>query len=165
MRKQGLNMESRYWFQRSMMIRHYPVFVLFGWHRDPKRVAMDGSDKEFKSLFFGALIRAFLTLVFVLYGAGYLIDAFIEQSQARWAETESQSAPIFRDAGTVVSVQLHDTAFSTSTTVTTSIGTFQVSGAVTASPGDVTKMRTEKHSDDQSLCVQSEFKSGCYRLL
>lgn len=158
-------MESRYWYERGVIYRYSDFFMIFGWCRDPRTVSKNGSDKEVRKLYYWSIVRAVLLLIFVFFGIGYLVNSCIENIQAKWREAELQNIPTFRDAGTVVSVQLHETTFSTSTTVNTTGGTFQVSGAVTASPGDVTKMRSEKLSGEQSLCVESSYKGKCYRLL
>lgn len=73
----------------------------------------------------------------------------------------------YQSAGAVESIQLHETALSTSTSVTTSAGVFQVSGAVTASPGDQAKISVSPEGSQAStkLCVESRFKTDCYRVL
>ncbi|MBJ2214040.1 MULTISPECIES: hypothetical protein [Pseudomonas] len=70
-------------------------------------------------------------------------------------------------AGTIQSIQLHDTALSTSTTVVTGTGTYHVRGAVSASPGDVVTMKKESPGamERASLCVESHIKATCYSLL
>jgi hypothetical protein len=70
-------------------------------------------------------------------------------------------------AGTIQSIQLHDTALSTSTTVVTGTGTYQVRGAVSAAPGDVVTMKKESPGamERTSLCVESHIKATCYSLL
>lgn len=89
-----------------------------------------------------------------------------------WASSGSAPAPsppTFTAAGTVSSVQLHETALSTTTSVVTTAGTFQVRGAVTASAGDVAEMKhehlTRKSALQESLCVKSKFKEACYPLI
>lgn len=76
--------------------------------------------------------------------------------------------PTFTDAGSVVSVQFHDTTFSRSTSVSTSEGNFQVAGAVTASSGDVAKIKKSVEIGSvevTSLCIDSKYKPDCYRVL
>lgn len=76
--------------------------------------------------------------------------------------------PTFTDAGSVVSVQFHDNTFSRSTSVSTSEGTFQVAGAVTASTGDVAKIKKSVEIgsvEATSLCIDSHYKPDCYRVL
>lgn len=70
-------------------------------------------------------------------------------------------------AGLIQSIQLHDTALSTSTTLVTGTGTYHVRGAVSASPGDVVTMKKESPGamERTSLCVESHIKATCYSLL
>ncbi|KZN20708.1 MULTISPECIES: hypothetical protein [Pseudomonas] len=70
-------------------------------------------------------------------------------------------------AGAIQSLQLHQTSFSTSTTLVTTNGTYQVYGAVSASSGDHVNLKTEKtqYGEKKSVCVTSEIKSACYQLL
>lgn len=75
-------------------------------------------------------------------------------------------APEISTAGQIQSLQLHETAFSTSTTVVTETGTYQVHGGVSASAGDTVSLKRETHPIQQtSLCVESKIKAQCYRLL
>lgn len=71
-------------------------------------------------------------------------------------------APIATSAGQVVSLELHDTTFSISTTVTTSTGTYQVNGAVSAAKGDTVYIDGVAR---RVICVDSSIKLGCYDLL
>lgn len=75
--------------------------------------------------------------------------------------------PIFISAGSVTYVVLHESAFSTTSSVTTDKGVFQVSGAVTASTGDKAKVRVLKSGsiESKALCIESSFKPNCYNLL
>lgn len=75
--------------------------------------------------------------------------------------------PEILDAGTLVKLQLHETALSTSTTVVTTSATYQVRGAVSGAPGDAATLKTDPGSIPQrtELCISSAAKSGCYGLL
>lgn len=75
--------------------------------------------------------------------------------------------PLLVDQGVIQTIELHETALSTSTTVRTSIGVFQVAGAVSASVGDMATLQTETDpavSGRKSLCIKSSIKNDCYRL-
>lgn len=75
-------------------------------------------------------------------------------------------APEISDAGTVQSLQLHETALSTSTTVVTATGTYQVKGGGSAALGDVATLKRETQPIPQtSLCIESSIKTRCYYLL
>ena len=78
-------------------------------------------------------------------------------------------APEISLAGQVQSIQLHETAFSRSSTVTTSVGTFQVRGGVSASVGDNVSLKKDVSYSKQypkiELCVESKIKTQCYDVL
>ncbi len=76
-------------------------------------------------------------------------------------------APTIESAGSIVRIQLHESAFSSSSSVETTEGVFQVQGAVTGAAGDVATMKTvDQHGMVKSeLCIEAKFKSACYRLL
>lgn len=75
-------------------------------------------------------------------------------------------APKISMAGMIQSIQLHETAFSTSTTVVTSTGIYQVRGGVSAKGGDVATLKKESHPREKSsLCIESNIKTSCYELL
>lgn len=76
-------------------------------------------------------------------------------------------APMVVSAGQVVGLELHETTFSTSTSVVTTTGTYQVRGGVSASKGDPTQLKQERlHIGIRSaLCVDSKIKAHCYDLL
>ncbi|MES2877550.1 MAG: hypothetical protein V4713_03940 [Pseudomonadota bacterium] len=103
-----------------------------------------------------------------LYGAiavlvlGYMAYGYFSPGPARPLPV----APEMVDAGMVKDVQLHDSTFTTSTTVTTSVGVYQVHGGVSASAGDSVKLKIQKEPIPlRSLCVESQIKSVCYSLL
>lgn len=74
-------------------------------------------------------------------------------------------------AGQVQSLQLHETAFSRSTTVVTSMGIYQVQGGVSAASGDVATLKRAKkpfagsYMIELSLCIESKIKTRCYDIL
>lgn len=70
-------------------------------------------------------------------------------------------------AGQILSIQLHETALSTSTTIETTSGTYQVHGGVTGAIGNQAILTLIKapRGDQSSVCVESEIKAACYRLL
>jgi hypothetical protein len=72
-------------------------------------------------------------------------------------------------AGQIQSLQLHQTTFSTSTTVVTSTGSYQVEGGVSAKSGDEASLKQEKDTLQKitrtSLCVDSKIQSRCFVLL
>lgn len=75
-------------------------------------------------------------------------------------------SPEIVEAGRVEGLRLHETAFSTSTTVTTSTGTYQVRGGVSAAEGDIATLKRESHPAPRtSLCIESSIKPACYALL
>lgn len=75
-------------------------------------------------------------------------------------------APKVIVAGMIQSLQLHETAFSTSTTVVTSNGMYQVRGGVSAKAGDAATLKKELHPFQKtSLCIESNIKKNCYELL
>lgn len=75
--------------------------------------------------------------------------------------------PEITPAGTVKALQLHSTTFTTETTVQTSVGTYQVGGAVSASVGDVASLKrvTKPYGTATFFCVESQIKNACYSLL
>jgi hypothetical protein len=80
----------------------------------------------------------------------------------------SDTAPATESVGAVQTVQLHDAALSTSTTVTTASGVFHVQGAVSAKIGDLVtlkKVHGTKYNSGKFLYVASNIKPDCYRLL
>jgi hypothetical protein len=75
--------------------------------------------------------------------------------------------PIEEPAGQILSIQLHETSFSTTSTIETSSGTYQVQGAVSAAIGNQVTLIAQKTPQvgPASICVASEIKTWCYRLL
>lgn len=103
-------------------------------------------------------------ILFVLFGIG----AWMVATELFRTPVPPAPAPTFIPAGHVVDVQLHDTTFSSSTTVTTSVGTYQVRGGVSAAKGDAANLKRTKSASgtmQSFLCLESKIKSGCYELL
>lgn len=137
------------------------TFLGYGLHHDPQMLLEDGNDEGRADYAKRVLSR--LKLLALLVCVAILVFAFMPKSERPVAPP-----PTFTDAGSVVSVQLHDTALSTSTSVATSQGTFQVRGAVTAAPGDVARIKKAVDYgtvEKTSLCIESQFKSACYLLM
>lgn len=65
-----------------------------------------------------------------------------------------------RSAGTLTSLQLHETTFSRLTSVETTEGWYQVQGAVSASKGDPVTIKTSSYA--QVLCIESRDGTSCY---
>ena len=100
----------------------------------------------------------------LVYGIG--IIAFVSVSMALRTPAEPVNATAtYTDAGSVLGVELHETSFSRTSSVTTSTGTFQVSGAVTAAIGDGARFKQAADSIGKSLCIGNAYKAHCYRLL
>ncbi|WP_137162210.1 hypothetical protein [Pseudomonas asiatica] len=70
--------------------------------------------------------------------------------------------PVSRSAGTVKSLQLHNTALSTVTTIETTEGWYQVQGAVSASKGDPVRILTEGNA--RGACVASDGSESCFNM-
>ncbi|HHX4473440.1 TPA: hypothetical protein ACVBCY_004436 [Aeromonas hydrophila] len=71
-------------------------------------------------------------------------------------------------AGQIVGVELHDTTFSSSTSVTTSTGIYQVRGGVSASKGEqahIKKTESSVRGMQTYLCLDSKIKPGCYEIM
>ncbi|WP_247256517.1 hypothetical protein [Pseudomonas moorei] len=82
--------------------------------------------------------------------------------------TPPPSSGWVRPAGAIEHIELHETAFSTTTTVVTAEGNFQVRGAVSAAIGNPVALKKEKASaggERVSICITSAIKSACYQLL
>nr|WP_192963321.1 hypothetical protein [Pseudomonas fluorescens]CEK42126.1 hypothetical protein PQBR57_0173 [Pseudomonas fluorescens SBW25] len=137
------------------------TFLGYGLHHDAGML-LDGDDYEGRA-YYAQRILFRIKLLAVIICAFVLLSVFMPKSPKA-----APVPPTFKDAGSVVSVQFHDTAFSRSTSVTTSEGTFQVAGAVTASAGDVAKIRKSvgiSRVEVTSLCIDSHYKPDCYRVL
>lgn len=77
------------------------------------------------------------------------------------------AAPRVESAGEVLGVDLHETTFSTTSSVRTERGVHQVIGAVSWSHGDKTTVQLEQDGSGKSvkqLCLASDIKSACYTL-
>lgn len=76
-------------------------------------------------------------------------------------------APHIERAGRVLAVDLHETALSTSSSVRTERGVFQVAGAVSWAPGDEATLRVDQdglQKDKKQLCIASSIKAACFFL-
>jgi hypothetical protein len=72
------------------------------------------------------------------------------------------------DAGTIKSIQLHETSLSTATTVTTTAGVYQVRGGVSVATDDKAMIESKEVGAlgvQKSLCIQSSIKTDCYPLI
>ncbi|KSC77000.1 hypothetical protein AO888_03305 [Pseudomonas aeruginosa] len=129
-----------------------------GMHADPEWLMMHGSPGER-----AAFVRLARRRTFLMLGGVALIVAVIGSSKP----VAAPPAPTFEPAGSVVRIQLHESAFSSSSSVETTEGVFQVQGAVTGASGDVATMKTvDQHGVvRRELCIESKFKSACYTLL
>lgn len=104
-----------------------------------------------------------MMVIVAIASAGFALSYLIPREPR-----PAQAGPAVSEAGTVTSVQLHETTFSRSTTVQTSSGTFQVRGAVSASVGDKAQLKTEElpgMEPRRTLCVESAIKTACYDVL
>lgn len=101
-------------------------------------------------------------LVIVALVAGYLAISSVLPRDA----VPPPPSPEITGAGVIQSLQLHETALSTSTTVITETGTYQVRGGVSAAKGDSVSLKREVHPYSKvSLCIESKIKTQCYQLL
>ncbi|MDX7787747.1 hypothetical protein [Aeromonas caviae] len=75
--------------------------------------------------------------------------------------------PVVVEAGQIKQIKLHDTMFSNISTVETSVGIYQVRGAVSAEVGDTAKLNQEIAGSFKkaSLCIDSKIKFKCYDVL
>lgn len=130
-----------------------------GLHPDPRMVSEVGTVQDCDAMV--KAVKRRIKICAAVCGAAVLLSLVLPKK-----EPNVPPPVAYQSAGAVESVQLHETAFSTSTSVTTSAGVFQVSGAVTASPGDQAKIsvNAEGSQTSSNLCVESRFKTHCYRL-
>ena len=89
-----------------------------------------------------------------------------------WALTPSTlrvdpPSPIITPAGTVSAIQLNTSSFSTTTSLTTTGGIYQVAGAVSGQIGDYVDVKVETifGREVTTVCVESKVKPNCYSLL
>jgi hypothetical protein len=79
-----------------------------------------------------------------------------------------QTPPQTISTGQILDIKLHDSMLSVNSTVTTTVGIYQVIGAVSANIGDASQLKTEtlfNNEKNSFLCITSEVKTGCYRIL
>ena len=102
-------------------------------------------------------------LVFVGLAALCMLASSLVPTKARPAPAPAH----MEDAGRILSVELHETAFSTTSSVRTERGTYQVSGAVSWAHGDQATLREDQqglHARVKDLCLASQIHSSCFRL-
>jgi hypothetical protein len=77
------------------------------------------------------------------------------------------SPPKIDSAGIITNLELHDRFLSTTTTVSTSTGIYQVYGGVSAAHGDAATLKTETLliGPRSELCIESKIKKACYGVL
>ncbi|WGK63537.1 hypothetical protein QAO71_17360 (plasmid) [Halopseudomonas sp. SMJS2] len=131
----------------------------YGLHPNPRALALEGTPDERTAFVRKAKLRVLAAALTLLALVGI-----------PWAQTVkapiAASDPIIGTAGSVISIVLNESTFSTTTTVSTDEGVFQVKGAVTASIGNQAKVKSwstgsVKH---KALCINSDFKPDCYNL-
>ncbi|MNL54786.1 hypothetical protein D3C87_1781480 [compost metagenome] len=87
------------------------------------------------------------------------IDLIVKPRQASYQE---------KPAGKIVDIKMYDLVFIPKSTITTTIGIYQVGGAVSAIIGDTATFKVEtfgNNSKKSFLCIESEVKTDCYRIL
>lgn len=131
-----------------------------GLHADPEWLIMHGSPGERTEFMRLARRRCFL----MLGGIALIVAAWGAMPDK---PVPSPPAPTIESAGSIVRIQLHESAFASSSSVETTEGVFQVQGAVTGAAGDVATVKTVDHLGmvKSELCIEAKFKSACYRLL
>lgn len=109
--------------------------------------------------------RAMRAWVFFLCACAFLV--WVELQPAKPLPSEPQMEII--DAGAVNEIQLHETSFSTSSTVLTTTGVYQVYGGVSAANGDTARIESKElglsSTVKKFLCIKSAIKSACYPLM
>lgn len=145
---------------RSIIERSYRSFFAVGLHANPDSLLTSGTLEDRAKYVKALRMRAVKFVVLcVIFGMVYWLTPS--------KPPQVIPPPVVTQAGVVHSILLRETAFSTSTSVETSEGTFQVRGAVTATPGDHVEMMVEiDHGvKGTSLCIASKFKTACYSLM
>lgn len=105
-------------------------------------------------------VRRKLLAVLVIGAAVVFVPEFIPRDPPAPA-----AEPVTERVGTIESLELHETAFSTSTTVRTSDGIFQVNGAVSAKEGDSVTLKTldrAGRTTSREVCIASTIMPACY---
>lgn len=77
-------------------------------------------------------------------------------------------APVTTPIGSIKTLEVQETTFSTSTTVITEIGAFHVQGAVSGHQGDRAVLKVYERpfrTTAHELCIESIVEPECYALL
>jgi hypothetical protein len=133
----------------------------YGLHPYPYDLVERGTPEE-RSNYVAAVGRRLFYAVLAI--TVFFIAVGLQPDKSSPPAVEVWTKPV----GNIVSIQLHETALSTSTTVVTAEGTFQVRGAVSAAPGDAVVMQRDEAPaalKQSKICVTSDIKSSCYSLL
>jgi hypothetical protein len=104
----------------------------------------------------------------ILLGVVALVAIIVGVSQLQPKRQEAAPMPPhIEPAGRVLAVDLHETAMSTSSSVRTDRGVYQVAGAVSWAPGDEATLRVDRdglQKGYKQLCIASSIKPGCFLL-
>lgn len=146
--------------QIRKLARHYGISPLFsGLHPSARDLAYEGTFDECTEYVRKCNRRLFLAVV--LIGLVLL---------APWPSSGRSlivpSEPVYESAGKIQAIVLHEASFSSTTSITTTEGVFQVAGAVSASIGDEAKVKRWMTGSVQhaELCIESKFKPSCSAL-
>jgi hypothetical protein len=145
---------------RSLILQLSRNLMAYGLHPNPSELAREGTPEERACYVRKVSLR--------VLGVLALVAIAISIPWSRTGEFPlAETVPQYLPAGTVSGVELHETSFSTTSSVITGEGVFQVKGAVTASPGDSASFKTWSTGsvEHKSLCIDSKFKPSCYSLL
>lgn len=144
---------------RRFILRAQGNLFAYGLHPNPTALAYEGTPEDRAIFVRKAGLR-------VLVGMA-LLTLVISIPWSRSGKSPlAESEPSFISAGSVTSVVLNESTFSTTSTVTTDEGFFQVSGAVTATIGNQAKVKSWSTGsvEHKALCIESSFKPDCYSL-
>jgi len=101
---------------------------------------------------------------------GLIALAALIVGATQFLPTKPEVAPLpphVMPAGKVLAVELHETAMSTTSSVRTERGVFQVAGAVSWAPGDEATLRVDQDGIQKGykqLCIASSIKPDCFLL-
>lgn len=144
---------------RRFILRAQRNLFAYGLHPNPTALAYEGTPEE-RATFVRKASQRFLVGI-------ALVTLAISIPWARSGKSPlAESEPSFILAGSIISVVLNESTFTTTSTVTTDAGVFQVSGAVTASIGNQAKVKSWSAGsvEHKALCIESSFKPDCYTL-